>query len=837
MRRGIQLAEAIPLAAVLALLPLRADAADPQVDFHARFAPGEARAGEVVILEVRAAVPDGYHLYSMTRVPDGPLRLQIEVAGNALEPVGPWHAPRPAVELDPSFRKHVEYYSGAVTHRRTFKVRGPLPEGGVTVGIRGQICNDRQCIPIRAEAVAALILVEGAPRPERTVPSALEGEVFDDARPAPAGTASALAGGGAKPTDEGLLGFLILAFLAGLAALATPCVFPMIPITVSFFSKYAAVSLRRSVTMALIYAVSIMITFTLVGVIVSAVFGAVGMQWLSSSGGFNLFMTALLVAFALNLFGLFEIRMPTGLIAGASAREQALTSDDGSLAKQAVGVFLMGLVFTLVSFTCTVGFMGFVIAQAAEGQWFYPTVGMLAFSLAFALPFFFLALFPSWADKLRGRGGDWMVAVKACLGFVMLAMSFKFLSNVDLVSQWGLVTRPLVLSVWAGIFLAAALFLLRIFDLPHSDTETRAVGPLRLLFAVLSLALAGYSFTGIRDTRSLGGWFDASLPPAIYPGQEEAPQAGEAGEHLPWIADDIDQGLARAREENRPLFLDLTGYTCSSCRYMEAAILPAPAVRSRLERMVLVKAYTDGNREVHSRQRQFQVERFRTAALPFYAVLNPHDGSTLATHPDKARDADAFAAFLDQGLAAFEAVKPAPAPAAAAVAATVPDAGSEPADAAAAPALAASGPAVDFEFPGLKDGKKVKLSDLRGTWVLVNFWASWCAPCKKELKADFPAALATAPHVRLLTVAFDGDETKTAAVAFADEIGLWKYLVLQGGEDPEEAGLPAAFEASSNLPLTYLIHPAGHIAWMKKGSVHAPELIALLTATTPTPTP
>jgi thiol:disulfide interchange protein DsbD len=825
---------ALLAATFVALLALPVTADDPRVDFAAGFSPAEVRTGEIAVLEIRAAIPRGYHLYGMTRIPEGPLRLQFTVPGDTLEPAGPWHAPKPAVELDPNFRRHVEFYAGEVVHRRAFTVRGPLPAGELEIGIRGQICNDRQCIPIRGKAVAALAVADGDPRPDRALPPVLAGEVFDDDRAPPAAPAQALAGAG-QPTDEGLLGFLILAFLAGLAALATPCVFPMIPITVSFFSKYAEVSLRRSVTMALIYALSIMVTFTLVGVIVSAVFGAVGMQWLSASGGFNLFMTALLVAFALNLFGLFEISVPTGLIAGASAREQALTSDDGSLAKQAVGVFLMGLVFTLVSFTCTVGFMGFVIAQAAEGQWFYPTVGMLAFSLAFALPFFFLALFPSWADKLRGRGGDWMVAVKACLGFVMLAMSFKFLSNVDLVSQWGLVTRPLVLSVWVGIFLAAALFLLRIFDLPHSDPETRAVGPLRLLFAVLSLALAGYSFTGIGDTRSLGGWFDASLPPAIYPGQEEAPQAGEVGEHLPWIADDIDQGLARAREENRPLFLDFTGYTCSSCRYMEASVLPAATVSSRLRRMVLVKAYTDGNREVHSKQRQFQVERFRTAALPFYAVLNPHDGSTLATHPDKARDADAFAAFLDQGLAAFEAVQPAPEAAAAPVEPMVPEAGTEPDGKAAAPVLLASGPPVDFAFPGLKDGKKIALSSLRGGWVLVNFWASWCAPCKKELKDDFPAALATAPHVKLLTVDFDGDETKAAAVAFADEIGLWRYLVLQGGEDPEEAGLPEAFEASSNLPLTYLIHPAGHIAWMKKGSVHAPELIALLAATTPTP--
>jgi thiol:disulfide interchange protein DsbD len=811
----------------------RVDAEDPQLDLDAAFEPAVARQGEKTVLRVTAGIPDGYHLYSMTRIPDGPLRFQVELGEAPLEPVGEWHAPKPGVEFDPNFKKSVEFYDGKVTHRRVFELGGEVAGGEVPLTIRAQICNPKQCIPFKEKLVAALALEPGEARAERSKAPELEGEAFPPDRPAPTGGEATA---GALPTDEGLIGFLVIAFLAGLAALATPCVFPMIPITVSFFSKYSKVSLRRSITMALIHAISIMATFTLVGVIVSAAFGAVGMQWLSASGGFNIFMTALLVFFAFNLFGLFEIRVPAGLIGKASAKEQELTADDGSLPRQAVGVFIMGFVFTLVSFTCTVGFIGFVIAQAAEGEWFYPTIGMLVFSLAFALPFFFLAVFPSWADKLRGKGGDWMVAVKATLGFLELAGALKFLSNVDLVWEWGFVTRPLVLACWVAIFLASGLFLLRVFNLPHSDTESRHVGPIRMFFAVLLIALAGYSATGIRDTKSMGGWLDGWLPPAVYPGQEASAAAAEEG-HLPWVVDDIDKGMKQARAQNKALFVDFTGYTCTNCRYMEGSVFPRPEVRSRLEKMVLVTAYTDGSDEVHDKQREYQIERFKTAALPFYAIINPHDDTVLAVHPDMTKDVSKYVEFLDKGLAAFERVKPEQAQVAA------PDAGAHAAPDAGAPDagaheqisldIAAAGPAVDMEFPDLKSGKKLKLSSLRGQWVLVNFWASWCAPCIKELKNDFPPALASAPHVKLLTVAFDGDDTKDSALKLAGELKLWKHIVLQGGEDIEEAGLDEKFQVSSSLPISYLIHPKGHISWMRKGSIHKEMLTQLFAKTKP----
>ncbi|MDD5308755.1 MAG: cytochrome c biogenesis protein CcdA [Deltaproteobacteria bacterium] len=621
-------------------------AADAEVDFRAGFAPGPVRVGEVSVLSIEARIPRGYHLYSMTRVPGGPLRLDIAVEAPGLEAADEWFGPAPEVALDPNFKKSVEFYAGEVTHRRAFALTtGSMGELQVKVAIKGQICDERQCILVREKLVATLAVEDGAARAERTKAPHLEGEPFPPDRRPPA--AVEIRAQGAPPFGTGMLGFILIAMLAGLGALVTPCVFPMIPITVSYFSKFAKVSMRRAVTMAAIYAISIIVTFTLVGVLVSAIFGAVGMQVLSSSPWFNLFLTALLAVFAGNLFGFFEIEVPQWLVARSSAKEQALSSEGGSLFAQSAGVLFMAVTFTLVSFTCTVGFIGVVLAEAAKGNWFYPAVGMLAFSFAFALPFFLLAVFPSSAQRLRGKGGDWMVAVKVVLGFLELAGAFKFLSNVDLVWRWGVVTRPVVLACWVVIFVAAGLYLLRVYRMPGGDPTARKIGPIRALFAVALLGLAAYCATGVRGTQSMGGWLDGWLPPVAYPGDKNATGG------LKWIVDDIGAGLKRGKAENKPVFVDFTGYTCTNCRYMEGSVFPKPEVRSRLERMVRVTAYTDGSYEASSQQRDYQVRRFDTAALPFYAILDPRDGSVLATFASMTNDAREYVAFLDKGLAAF----------------------------------------------------------------------------------------------------------------------------------------------------------------------------------------
>jgi thiol-disulfide isomerase/thioredoxin len=255
--------------------------------------------------------------------------------------------------------------------------------------------------------------------------------------------------------------------------------------------------------------------------------------------------------------------------------------------------------------------------------------------------------------------------------------------------------------------------------------------------------------------------------------------------------------------------------------------------------MVRVQAYTDGPDEVHDRQREYQMARFKTAALPFYAIIDPHTDTVLATFESLASSVDDYVAFLDKGLSKFTPAATAPeggsaetAPPEAASDAGVdhgPDGGM--AASGVSTALRPDGEPVDLRFPDMKTGKPFELSSLRGQWVLVNLWASWCAPCKKELLGDFPQALAGAPHVKLVTIAFEDEDTVASAVKFADEANLWKHIALLGPDDVEESGLAAIFEASNALPITYLIHPKGHIAWTVKGSVHK-ELLAQLLAQT-----
>lgn len=796
------------------ILPSVSFADDPQIKVRAQFHSVSGDSKMAIVLSVDIDVPTGFILYSPTVITDGPLPLKMKPVPELLTPEGPWFGSEPLVKYDTAFEKNVEFYRNSAKFERTFTVLNDFPQS-IPLHITGQICDHKSCFnqKLTAEATFSAPSSTANTTSKNTPPNTPKKIAFDpdhqvgpvtkDADPTVT-----------PPSQIGLWSFILMAVIAGFGALLTPCVFPMIPITISFFSKYQNVSSRRNFLMAGIYAGSIIVVYTIPGVLLSMLFGAGSMQIISTHPIFNVFISTLLLFFGLNLIGLFELRLPSGLINKSAERERSLNSDKLSLRKQIAGVFFMAVTFTLVSFSCTVGFVGgWVLPLAARGDAFYPLIGMLAFSSAFALPFFALAVFPAGAQKLQGTAGDWMVAVKITFGVIELAAATKFLSNLDLHFELGLLTRSIALGIWCAVFLLGTLLILKFFQKP--GIEKSRPGVTRIVLALVLLAFAVKSYTGIGNTRPMGGWIDGWLPPVPYPMQNPSTEPGDEF-HLSFLQDDLSSAMQSAADKDVPLFVDFTGFQCANCRQMESNYFPRPEIKKRLEKMERVKLFTDGPNPVHTQQRNYQFERFNTAVLPLYVVLNPHTDQVLATFSSLANSEREFVSFLDKGLKKFRS------------AATSTEAKSTQAASAPPPIdFIANGPLIDFSLPNFLLKESVSVSSLRGTWVLINFWASFCAPCKQELKIDIPRALQKAPHVKLVTVAIESDETRNAAKTFIQDVPLQHHIHLLASEEWSESSLPAAFQDAFGLPASYLLNPTGQLVWAHNGSITEAQLDAL----------
>ncbi len=410
-------------------------------------------------------------------------------------------------------------------------------------------------------------------------------------------------------------GFLWLAITMGAVSLLTPCVFPMVPITVSYFTKHAAPTRARAAGSAALYGLGIVLTFTVFGSVLAAVAGASGLNRLAASPWVNLGITALFLLFALNLFGLFELRLPSGVL----SRLDGMSRRRGS---SVAGTLLMALTFTITSLTCTAAFIGTLLVVAAQGEWQRPIAGLFAYSATFALPFVALAMAPQLVSQLP-RSGPWLARVKVVMGFLEIAAAMKFLSNADLVWSWGIFTRGVVLVAWILIALALAAYL-----------AARRPGPGRLAASLATIAFAAWLGTGVGGRRL--GELEAFLPPATV--------HASSGE-LSWITDDLDAALAEARASKRLVMIDFTGYTCTNCRWMEANMFPRPEIRAALDTFVRARLYTDGQGPVYEQQQRFQQTQFKTVALPLYAIVDP-DGRTVATFAGLTRDQAEFLRFL-----------------------------------------------------------------------------------------------------------------------------------------------------------------------------------------------
>jgi len=509
--------------------------------------------------------------------------------------------------FDPYFDKVVTYFHKSALIWADYFIDSNFVGGEVVADLEFMICNDMICLPPDSVTIASTFVEIQDPFTE--VPAPLS-TIIDLASFTPPLDFRALS---LSDTQENtsIWGFIFLAIAAGFGALLMPCIYPMIPLTVSFFSNY---SQGAPIRMALLYGLSIVATFTTFGVGLSVILGSAGSYIVSSNPWVNVVIAIAFLIFGLSLLGVINLRLPSSLTNWFERR--------GIERQGYFGVLLMGLALTLVSFTCTVPFVGLLLPSIANGDWFYGMIGMAVFSITFALPFVGFACFPQTLRLLPGSG-RWMREVAVVVGFIEIAAAVKFFSNADLVWGLGLIDRSLAISLWIVLAALAGLYL--IGHLPTSlNTEPQRIGVGNLVFGIFFFGLAVYLVPGLFGGRL--GWLDSYLPPRL---QDSISLFGSQT-HPQWVTDDLSHAFSEATLIEKPLFIDFSGYTCANCRGMEVNVLEQAGISQILaENFVLSRLYTDG-----PQGREFQMiqeDITGTLALPTYAIMDgAHQGQPIA---------------------------------------------------------------------------------------------------------------------------------------------------------------------------------------------------------------
>lgn len=606
-------------------------------------------------LTFTATIEGKWHLYSQ-KLPsdDGPVATLFTFEESAYKLLGETTEGEGLItKYDENFDMELSYFEKTATFKQKVKVDGP--ETTVKGEITFMTCDDEKCLP--PEYVPFEFKLKG------TGKSAVGESPSDDK----------------KKMKRSLIAIFFLSFLSGFAALLTPCVFPMIPMTVSFFTKQSK-DRAKGIKNAIFYGISIIVIYVILGTAVTAIFGSDALNALSTNVYFNLFFFVLLVVFAVSFLGAFEITLPSSWVNKA---DQA--SDKGGL----IGIFFMAFTLALVSFSCTGPIVGTLLVEAATIGGSGPVIGMLGFSTALALPFGLFAAFPGWMNSLPQSGG-WLNTVKVFLGFLELALAFKFLSNADLVVQAHLLEREMFLAIWIGIFFALALYLFGFIQLPHdSPIERISVG--RALLGSVTLIFVVYLIPGLwgAPLKLISGFpppMSYSESPYGFGGTNANSYQGSNGQHGPEgthlgpqglpVFHDMDEGIAYAKKVNKPVFLDFTGHACVNCRKMEENVWGEPGVIEILrENVVVVSLYVDDKRELPvSEQKEVQIgsktkqlktignlwsyvqaTRYKTNTQPYYRMLNTSgedlgNGSADYEHHGNVED---FKRWLEEGLKEF----------------------------------------------------------------------------------------------------------------------------------------------------------------------------------------
>lgn len=621
----------------------------------------DVNTGDEIELILKATIDSDWYLYSSDNEEGGPINAEITFESNGtFEVIGDLIPVNPDKKYDETFEMDITYFKGYAEFRQKIKVLQS------NLDIQGEI-SYQTCSDI------TLLCVLGS----ADLRFDFNGIAGDDV--AASGDYSNLLqaeGGGS------LWGFFIAAFLFGLAALLTPCVFPMIPMTVAFFTNNSQ-SRSQAKIKALSYGVSIIAIYILIGLIFTSFFGVGLANDLATGAVANIIFFLVFIIFAISFFGYFEINLPTGFI-----NKMDKKAEKGGF----VGVFFMAFTLVLVSFSCTGPIVGTVLIQSFQGEVIKPVVGMLGFSSAFAIPFTLFAFFPGMLKDLPKSGG-WLNSVKVVLGFIEIALGFKFLSIADQAYHWGLLDREVYIAIWFILAILLALYLFGVIKFPH-DSKGGKIKPMALIVAVISMAFAVYLFQGFGNAplNALAGYLppekttDFSFQQALglIEKEEKHDVTPEGFEGEVKYADflelphglkgffDYDQAAAFAKEVNKPLFIDFTGHGCVNCRKMEQNVWSDPAVLKRLkEDFVIVAIYVDDKTElpesewytstfdgkvkktIGKQNFDFQIVKFNGNAQPYYVLLD-NDEQPLVAPKSYVPNVDDFIQFLDEATQEFK---------------------------------------------------------------------------------------------------------------------------------------------------------------------------------------
>jgi len=662
-----------------------------------QFSDTNLEEGQTVDLVFKVNIDEKWYLYSNDFDPDlGPMVTEFAFEpSDSYELIGGVKPIGAKEKYDEIFEGNYTYFKGTAEFRQTIKV---LAEDPIINGtVEYQVCSDvdGRCIPFEEDFSFSANRAKGKAAAEEEETSVGEsGPLFqvkefngvEEDEPSEAtgenqSEESSILKQRATNSPYSLLGFMLVAFLGGLAALLTPCVFPMIPMTVTFFTGRSA-NRSKAMRNALIYGFSIILIYVLAGTVVSMINGPEFANWLSTHWIPNVFFFLVFFVFALSFLGLFEITLPSSVVNKVDSK-----ADKGGL----IGVFFMAFTLVLVSFSCTGPIVGSILVESFGGQVVKPIMGMFAFSLAFAIPFTLFAIFPEWLSSLPKSGG-WLNSVKVVLGFLELALGLKFLSVADQAYHWGLLDREIYLALWIVIFSMLGFYLLGKIKMPH-DSDMKTVPVPRVILAIITFSFVVYLIPGLfgAPLKSLAGYLppitthDFNLVSMMRENQGSNNLAQESSLcDPPQYADflefphgiegyfDYEQAIACANAQDKPLFIDFTGHGCVNCREMEARVWSDPQVLNILkDDYVVVALYVDDKtklpesewyvsdyddktkKTIGKQNADFQIRRFENNAQPFYVLLD-NEGEMLLEPKAYDLSVSNFVDFLQKGLKRFE---------------------------------------------------------------------------------------------------------------------------------------------------------------------------------------